>query len=125
MNYNTYLEQVLSEKKKLIPNEDVYVMVQKLHRNPDDFFEGDLGKRLDDYEYYELKDIDISDLNLDEWDVRDYLVERIRKEIEKNPKYPPVVIDHEMSIIDGIHRANALNELGYNKIKAYVGVEKL
>jgi len=106
------------------PNEKVYQMVQKLHRNYDDFIDGDLGDRLDNYDNYELKDINISDLDLEEWDVQEDLVDNIVDEMKKNKEYPPIVVGDDMSIIDGIHRANALNKLGFNKIRAYVGVSE-
>jgi len=111
------------QESNKVSNEEVYSMVQKIHRNHDDFAEGDLGKRLDKYDYYELKDIAVSDLDLDEWDVKDYLVDKLIEEIRKNPSYPPIVVGKDMSIIDGIHRANALSELGHKTIKAYVGIK--
>ena len=121
MQAKNYIDLLL-EGKRLIPNEEVYTQVQKLHRNYDDFVDGDLGSRLDEYDYYELKEIPISDLDLEEWDVRDNLVADNIKKMKENPNYPPIVVGDDMSIIDGIHRANALNELGYKTIKAYVGV---
>jgi hypothetical protein len=119
MSFKQYLQESLN---KLISNEMVYNLVQKIHRNYDDFIEGDLGKRLDEYDYYELKDIDIIDIDLDEWEVMEYLVDKYMKQIEENKNYPPIVLSHDMSIIDGIHRANALKRLGFKKIKSYVGV---
>jgi hypothetical protein len=113
-----------SMSSKIIPNEKVYQLVQKIHRNYDDFIDGDLGDRLDKYDYYELKYIDIDNINLEEWEVQDYLVDDIEDEMKNNNDYPPIVVSHKMSIIDGIHRANALNNLGYKTIKAYVGIRK-
>lgn len=122
MNHNKYIDLLL--ESKLVPNETVYVMVQNMHRNPEDFDEGDIAQRLDEYDQYKLKEVPIKDLNLNEWDVRDYLVKDFIKKIKEHPDYPPIVVSHDMSIIDGIHRVNALAKLGHKKVKAYVGVKK-
>jgi hypothetical protein len=120
MRFKTFMES----NTKLISNDEVYSLVQRIHRNPDDFVDGDLAKRLDKYKFYILKTIPISDLDLNEWDVKDYLVDELSDMIKKNSTYPPIVVTHNMSIIDGIHRANALHELGHKEINAYVGVRK-
>ena len=121
MSFIQYLKESL---KNIIPNEQVYQLVQKIHRNYDDFIDGDLGDRLDKYDNYELKEIPIADIDLEEWDVRENLVDDNIELMNKNKEYPPIVVSHDMSIIDGIHRANALNKLGFKTIKAYVGIEK-
>ena len=110
-------------KESVVTNDMVYQLVQKIHRDYDDFIDGDLGERLDKYKNYDLKEIDISNLNLEEWDVQDYLVDEIVQQMKQDKNYPPIVVDSQYGIIDGIHRANALDELGFKTIKAYVGIE--
>lgn len=117
-------KEYLKEQSNIVPNDKVYQMVQKIHRNYDDFIEGDLGDKLDVYDEFELKEIHIDDINLEEWDVDPDRVDDIKEKMNDDPKDYPIVVSHDMSIIDGIHRANAHHELGNNTIKAYVGVEK-
>jgi hypothetical protein len=107
----------------IVSNAEVYQSVQDIHRNYEDFTEGDLAERLDKYNSYKLQSINISSLDLGEWNVEESLVGEIKDKIRQNPDYPPIVVSPDMSIIDGIHRANALAEMGRSKIKAYVGVE--
>jgi ParB-like chromosome segregation protein Spo0J len=38
--------------------------------------------------------------------------------------YPPIVLNKDYSIIDGTHRINALDDLGYKTVIAFVGVKK-
>jgi len=100
--------------------------ILSVHHEPDDFEEGDIVQRIEEYYSYTLKEINIKDLDLDEWDIDNELVDKIRKEIENNNgNYPPIIVSPApyFSIIDGTHRANAVNKLGYKKIKAYVGNE--
>lgn len=120
------LAWVAQDKPELpakIPTATIYQMVQEIHRNYDDFIEGDLGDRLDKYSYYQLQSIALKDLDLDEWQVHESLVADIKKQIQGASQYPPIVVGADMSIIDGIHRANALRELGYSKVQAYVGLQ--
>ena len=112
-------------KQRLRRNEDVYLEVQKIHRDYDDFIEGNLGERLDEYDHYELKKLKLSALDLDEWNVQEGLVYKIAAEMRANPAYPPIVVSADMSIIDGIHRANAWRGLGNKSINAYVGVKEV
>ena len=92
----------------------------------DSYDDTDFYERSNQYEKFILKMVDLDDLDLeehqlDEWKVDEY-IEDYKNE---NGKYPPIVIgetDYGYTIIDGLHRANALNELGKDYIKAYVGV---
>ena len=113
----------LLEKLKEVEPNFVYNLSLSLHRNPDDFEDGDISDRIFQYEYYILDNqFPISDL--EEWEVQPYLVNDFIRQYKQNSDYPPIVIgkDNEMfTIIDGIHRANALHELGLKTVKAYVG----
>ena len=111
----------LEDRLNLVPNEKVYKMVQKIHRQYDDFIDGDLGERLDEYDWYKLMDVPISKINLDEWDVQDWLVDDYVQNLKNSLNYPPVVLGSDYSIIDGIHRINALHKLGIETVTAYVG----
>jgi hypothetical protein len=104
----------------------IYSDVQSGHREPDDFVEGDIGDRIYWFDDYKLTSIPISNLNLDEHYVDEDLVDDYIEHIKDSPKtMPPIVYDPiAKSIIDGIHRANAYANLGYDTIPAYVGLTK-
>lgn len=114
------IEQLLNENK-VVDSRTVLDLVHSIHARPEDFEEGDLVHRINKFDTYEQKIIDIDDLDLDEWNVEEEFVEELSKRIEQEG-YEPIVFDpDESSIIDGIHRANALALIGKTKIKAYVG----
>ena len=108
---------------------DIYTYVQKLHhKRREDFSEGDLGDRIEEYPYYIVKEIPISDIDLDEFYLDEDDVEEYMDMIIERQSYPPIVISKKYmsyhSIIDGTHRANALKELGFNSIICFVGTYK-
>ena len=81
------------------------------------------GKGLfEEYEKYKLKEILIDKLNLNEWDLDDDYVEEYKNKYLENKDYPPIVVDSDYVIIDGLHRANALKKSGLEKIMAFVGI---
>ena len=104
----------------------IYSDVQSGHREPDDFIDGDIGDRIYWFDDYKLTSLPISNLNLDEHYVDEDLVDDYIEHIKDSPKtMPPIVYDPiAKSIIDGIHRANAYANLGYDTIPAYVGLTK-
>lgn len=85
--------------------------------------DGDLGKRIEKYDSYQLVEVDIDKLNIDEYYRFDDLVDEYIERYNKTKKYPPVVITSGYKLIDGNHRTNALNKLGFNKIKAFKGIK--
>ena len=103
------------------PESDIYQYVQQLHHDYNDFVDGDLGNRIEEYSYYKLKEIDINKIDLEEFDTND---DMLNQYIEKtqSEKYPPIILSNDYQIIDGNHRANALSKLGYKKIIAWVGI---
>ena len=114
------IEHILNENT-VVDSRTVLDMVQDIHGRPEDFDEGDLIHRINKFDTYEKTVMDIDDLNLDEWEVDEDFVEELSKRIEKEGYYPIVYDPDDGSIIDGTHRANALNLIGKTKIKAYVG----
>ena len=103
---------------------DVYGYSQRIHHTEDDFIDGDLGERIEKYKKYIVKEVYISDIEIDEFYIYDDLVEEYKEKILKFNTYPPIVLNKDLSIIDGTHRVNALNELGYEKVVAFVGLKK-
>jgi disulfide oxidoreductase YuzD len=107
-----------------VEEHEIYSVAQRTHREPDDFCDGDLGHRLEEYKYYNLiKDFEISTLDLNEWEVCDDMVEDYMELIQKEgvDNMPPIVVSEDDSIIDGIHRLNALSRLGIDNFDIFVG----
>ena len=109
-----------------VPTDYVINHVVGLH-DPDELYSGDLLERLESYPEYQLMTIPLNHLNLNEYAVNKDKVEKIARQITDNPDYPPIVVSPlyghgKHSVIDGMHRANALAVLGQQTIKAYVGV---
>lgn len=106
---------------------NIYRYVQKLHRNKEDFYDGNLGERLGKYKMYQLLEIPINKIKIDQWQIDDDKVSEYVSLYEKNKKYPPIVLKPirggSYEIIDGTHRVNALDELGYKYVDAYVGIK--
>jgi hypothetical protein len=101
----------------------VYSVVQRIHRNDDDFVDGDIGERLEKFDEYEVKMLKISTIDLDEWDVQPDLVEEFAN-LSKETAFPIVYDIVDKSIIDGIHRANAAHMRGETEIVALVGISR-
>jgi len=99
---------------------DVYELVRDIHHNEDDFYDGNLGDRIYEYDVYEERDVPIKEV-ISPWDVDEVKVDEYVEMGSKN--IPHIVIDHDYEIIDGTHRFEAAKELGLETIKAYVGVE--
>jgi len=111
-------------QNNIVSSEYLASEVESFHHTHDDIIEGDLLQRIQQYELWELVEYNIDDLNLDEWSIDEDLVEEYINETKKHFNYPPVIIDNKSygfpTIIDGTHRLNALNQLGYKTVKAYI-----
>jgi len=98
--------------------------VENIHNNHDDIIEGDLLSRISRFNFWEFKILNIEDIDLKEFSTYKHLIEDYMEEIKKNPNYPPVIIDDKSystpSIVDGTHRLNALDRLGYKQVRAFV-----
>lgn len=121
------IREILSESlAKVVDSNYIYSLAKNIHHTPEDFEEGDLSDRIFWFDLYKLvnlpmKDIDISEWNVDDDRVDDY-VNRISKSSET---IPPIIYDpFSHSIIDGSHRANAYHKIGLTNIPAYVGSVK-
>lgn len=106
----------------ILPEDIIYQYVQILHGN-DDFIDGDLGKRIEKYSNYQLVEVDIDRLNIDEYYIFDDLADEYVEEYKKRGSYPPPVVTNKYRLIDGNHRSNALNKLGITKIKVFRGLK--
>ena len=88
--------------------------------------ESDIGIRLQDYTFYDLRLIDMSQIQSVESvkyapvDINKDNIKSNLEQISKTGKYPPVVLDIMGHVIDGYHRIFALKKLGCSKVWAYV-----
>lgn len=108
---------------------DIYQYIQKLHYKRDyDFWEGDLGERIEKYPYYVVKEISIKDIEMDEYQLDEDDMEEYIEMFKERGSYPPIVLGKKSygyhNIIDGTHRANALREIGLESIICFVGLKK-
>ena len=131
-NESTSYEDECWKKAKIgdILSDDIICQyVKSLHRNDEDFYEGDLEQRIYQFSKYKLMEVKISKINIDEYDLdkdymRDYMIE-----YKNTQDYPPIVLDgdtqwswgNNYTIIDGTHRVNDLHRLKIDTIKAWVG----
>jgi hypothetical protein len=136
-NYNNYpnwykLAQYCNYKPLNSPKRiDVYTLIDdviNIHFKDDTLNaeESDIGIRLNNYYWYDLKLLRINELSYIE-SPEDAPVEIIedniihnKELIVQNNNYPPIVVDVMNNVIDGYHRVFALKELGCNKVWAYV-----
>ena len=108
---------------------EIYTYIQKLHyKRKEDFWEGDLGERIEQHPYYVVKEIPIDEIEMDVYQVDEDDLEEYVELFKELQLYPPIVLDKKeygyYDIIDGTHRANALRELGIKSIICFVGTNK-
>ena len=127
-SYEEYISESLytnSEIGDIVDNDVIYRFCRKIHRNDEDFYDGDLGKRIDKFNHYKLSMIPINEINIYEWQINDDDVDDYAKMYIQKNDYPPIILGRKKygkyTIIDGTHRANALHNLGLTKIKCWVG----
>ena len=121
--HNAEVGDVLSES-------DIYQYVEQIHRNEEDFEEGNLAERIEEFDKYKLMEIPINDINIDKYYLDDNYMDEYKSMTKKSSDYPPIVLDgdtrysygNKYTIIDGTHRVNALDRLGYKTVKAWVGI---
>lgn len=109
----------------VVPEQLVYELVRGIHYQEDDFDEGNLGDMIEEYENYELIEVNVSDLHDVFAMIDDYLVfEYSDMDIST---MPPIVLGHfdngEYLILDGNHRITVLRNLGIETVKAFVGIK--
>lgn len=109
----------------ILPEGDVYGKVQSLHGRPEDFIDGDLGDRIEQFSHFIIADLDISDLHYDKFYIDEDKVEEFVVLFKSGSDIPPIVYDEvNNSIIDGAHRLNAALKLGLCNIKSYIGAKE-
>ena len=105
--------------------EEILELILSIHRNSEDFVEGDIEERIFKSSFYELTTV-CPQLIEQEWSIDDDIVD---KYCNLDPKTcPPIVIlkysDDNYSLIDGSHRVESFKKLGITTIPAYIGKVK-
>lgn len=110
---------------------DVYSLIDyvlNLHFRDDTLQveESDIGIRLQDYAFYDLKLVNINqvrDVDSVEYapvDINEDNIEDNMRKILNTKTYPPVVLDVMGHVVDGYHRIFALRQIGCKQVWAYV-----
>lgn len=123
----------------VLDESDIYQYVEQIHRNEEDFQEGDLIERIEQFSKYKLMEIPIDDIDIDEFYLDDDYMDEYKSMTKDSSDYPPIVLNgskdistvrykngkyvSSYTIIDGTHRVNALDRLGYKNVKAWVGIK--
>lgn len=109
---------------KEITDSDLLDEVRKLHRNPEDFVEGDLSERISKYPQFVLKDIKLSDIATDEFNPHEELIQSYVERLRAGEKAPPIVLEpgdfKKYALLDGTNRALAAEQAGQKTIEAYI-----
>jgi hypothetical protein len=126
---NLYLNDDL-KVGSMYSESDIYPYIQKIHRNVEDFHDGDISDRIERFQKYIVADIPIDKINMDEYQLDDEYLNDYIEMYKKSGKYPPIVLGYYdnrwgYDIIDGTHRANALRELGFKSIISFVGLNDI
>lgn len=102
--------------------DELIEIARRIHHTPQDLSDGDLSERIWAYNSYKLSRLAVSSLDLSEWSIDDELVAEYVARIRAGEEPPPIIYDRTLkSIIDGTHRANAVDQAGGQWIMAYVG----
>lgn len=98
---------------KQIPEYEVYNVVSRIHNN-EDFMDGDISDRLEEYEFFNHESSYlVAALNFKHYDIDEDKVDEIIELIKEFglETMPKIIIDENGDIIDGAHRAAALAKI--------------
>jgi hypothetical protein len=108
-----------------VTHQEVMQQVENIHSNRQDLDDGDLRNRIDRFDVFIRKAVPIASIDLGEFSINDETVQDYVQLYRATGSYPPIVFDEVSgSIIDGLHRANALVLCGLTEIEAFVGIAK-
>lgn len=119
-------------KRKLgdiVPKYEVMEMVSSFHESifgDEGYDDTDFDERIEKYDHFKYEMININKIDLDEYSLDEGKIEDFVEYYKQHNDYPIIVVGEDegfsdLTIIDGIHRANALERCGLNQIKAFVG----
>lgn len=123
-------------KKKWSPDQ-VEALIARIHHTPEDLEAPedsedsedcpDLLERIHAWDHYEEATVSLRALQLNEWAIMEEHVGALVRVYENDllaGEYPPLVIaptGESWTLIDGIHRANALHRLGVEHVRVLIG----
>lgn len=112
------------ENKNYVNSDEVLNIVKSLSANVQKL-DANTEQKILSFPEYELTEIPISTLNINDREFNQELVDNYIEQTKINPDYPPIVVDSNTGdIIDGVHRTKALQNMGNDTIRAYVGVSE-
>jgi len=79
---NTFTDKSVKENQ-IFKEDQIYTYIQKLHRNQDDFTDGDISARIEKYKQYKVETVNIEDIDIKEFDLVDEYVEDYVEELKK------------------------------------------
>ena len=121
-NFENYTSrpEIAEYPDEMISN-DVFEYISELHHDMEDT---NIYERVFKFYNFKLRQLNLSDVDTEEFQYDDDLVDSIAKIIKAKGTYPPIVYDEDINqIIDGTHRCNALLNLGATTVWAYVGAD--
>jgi len=121
--FSDWLNESLNKDRQTISASKLISWVKENHYKPEDFEEIKLIERIKKYPFYELKMLNIDNLESKE----DTEASRIKKYsgMMNKSDYPPIICyPNGKNVLDGNHRLEALREMGDKLIKAWVGTKR-
>jgi len=114
------------EDLNVVSSDEVLKMCKDLNRSSEHFDKSGVPEKILKHKKYELKKVPVSSFDLGSIEFNEELKDKYKEMTKINPDYPPVIFDSEQgSIIDGNHRAKALQEMGYESIRAFVSISNV
>lgn len=113
-------EHFIESVQNIMTSNEIFNYIKDLHPYEEDLYEGDLRDRIFKYKFYSLQEVPINKIK-GNWQTYEKTIEDYKKEYLNKKNYPPIVLQHNLIIIDGIHRYEALKQLRNKFILAYVG----
>lgn len=101
------------EKENIISSKDISKNISSI----------ELKNKIEEYNLYKLGELPISKIKIDSSTINKDKVDEYIENIKINPDYSPVIYDSiNNKIIDGAHRIEALKQMGYETVRAYIGI---
>jgi len=101
------------EKENIISSKDISKTIES----------NELKNKIEKFDFYKLGELPISKIKINPSTINIEKVEEYKEIIKINPDYSPLIYDSiNNRIIDGAHRAEALKEMGYETVRAYISI---
>lgn len=114
------------EGLNVVSSSEVLSMSKSLNKTSKHFDKSGVPEKILQNSKYELKKVPFSSLDLSSVEYDEGLKNKYKEMTKINPDYPPIVVDSVSNkIIDGNHRAKALQEMGYESIRAFVSMSNV